>query len=386
MARVVVLGHSAQPSGAELALLRILPHVPGIDPLVVLAEDGPLVPMLMDRSIPTRVVPMSRRALDVRRDAVTPTGLPLAAVRDVASYIGALTGYLRQQGVGRRSIIHTNTIKAHVYGGAVARRLGARHVMHLHDRLSTDYLPAAAVGLMRAVAAASPHALVANSAATMQTVSCRPRRRGPLRAIVANPAPPSARQSPQPDKAHFDVGMVGRIAPWKGQDVFLRAYAEAFGTDPTVRAHVVGAALFGEHEVEQSARRLADELGIADRVEWHGHVPDAPAMMAGFDTLVHASTIPEPFGQVVIEGMAAGVPVIATNAGAPAELVSDGRDGLLVAPGDAAAMAAALRRLRGDDGLRAALVAQGRLTAAGFTPAASGEALGRVYDAVLATG
>jgi glycosyltransferase involved in cell wall biosynthesis len=141
--------------------------------------------------------------------------------------------------------------------------------------------------------------------------------------------------------------------------------------------------LFGEHEVERRARATADELGIAGRVVWHGHVDDVPVVMAGLDVLVHASTIPEPFGQVVIEGMATGVPVIATNAGAPAELVSDGSNGLLVPPGDVRAMAQALRRLRDSPDLRASLAANGRLTAADFTPAASGEALGRVYDAVL---
>ena len=64
-----------------------------------------------------------------------------------------------------------------------------------------------------------------------------------------------------------------RLSPWKGQDVFLRAFAEAFEGSPA-EAFVVGGALFGETEYEQSLKTLAAELGIADRVHFVGHVQD----------------------------------------------------------------------------------------------------------------
>jgi glycosyltransferase involved in cell wall biosynthesis len=71
---------------------------------------------------------------------------------------------------------------------------------------------------------------------------------------------------------------------------------------------------------------------------------------------------PEPFGRVVIEGMAAGKPVAAMNEGGPPEIVTDGTDGLLVAPRNAEAMRSALRRLRDEQGLARALGAEARVT------------------------
>src|SRR5262249_10793443 len=105
-------------------------------------------------------------------------------------------------------------------------------------------------------------------------------------------------------------GIVGRLAPWKGQHLFLEAFARAF-PDSEERAVVVGGALFDEVDYEHGLQRTARRLGIAGRVEFRGHRPDVWEELARLDVLVHASITPEPFGQVILEGMAAGVPVIA---------------------------------------------------------------------------
>ena len=80
---------------------------------------------------------------------------------------------------------------------------------------------------------------------------------------------------------------------------------------------IVGAPLFGEVDYDRSLRTKVRALGIEDRVEFAGFVDDVPALLADFDVLVHASIIPEPYGQVVVEGMAAGLPVVATGAAVP---------------------------------------------------------------------
>jgi glycosyltransferase involved in cell wall biosynthesis len=94
--------------------------------------------------------------------------------------------------------------------------------------------------------------------------------------------------------------------------------------------------------------------------------------------LVHASTIPEPFGMVVIEGMAAGLPVVAADAGGPTEVIDHGVDGLRYPMGDAGALAEALSTLAADAGLRARLGAAGRRRAEAFFP----DVLGPRYLAV----
>jgi glycosyltransferase involved in cell wall biosynthesis len=87
------------------------------------------------------------------------------------------------------------------------------------------------------------------------------------------------------------------------------------------------------------------------------------------DILVHASLSPEPFGQVVIEGLAAGVPVIATRGGGPSEILTHGVDGLLYEPGDVTGLAALLNELSRDSEQRERLRKQGKRRARDFSPA-----------------
>ena len=121
------------------------------------------------------------------------------------------------------------------------------------------------------------------------------------------------KHSVNPDRP-FTVGMVGWLSPWKGQDVFLRAFALAF-PNGAARARAIGSAMFGEDAYATSLTELCDELGLTGRVDFRGFQADIPAELAELDVLVHATVIPEPFGQVVVEGMAAGLPVIASHAG-----------------------------------------------------------------------
>ena len=83
---------------------------------------------------------------------------------------------------------------------------------------------------------------------------------------------------------------------------------------------------------------------------------DVPLQLETLDILVHASLIPEPFGQVVIEGMASGLPVVAPRAGGPAEVIEDGVTGILYPMGDVGALAGALRELAGKPALRSRCV------------------------------
>ena len=140
--------------------------------------------------------------------------------------------------------------------------------------------------------------------------------------------------------------MLGRIAPWKGQDLFLRAFADAFPAGGE-RAVLVGTTMFGEEDYERELR----ELVAQPRARASASSSAASARTSGpssrrFDVLVHASVIPEPFGTVVLEGMAAGLAVIAADEGGPAEIIADGETGRLFRSRDQRSLAAAMRSLR----------------------------------------
>jgi glycosyltransferase involved in cell wall biosynthesis len=361
--RVVYLGHCAQLSGAELDLLRLLPALHEVDVHVLLAEDGPLVDRLRSAGMRTDVLPMAESARSLARQRIRPGGLSPASILASVHYVLRLNQELRRLDP---DLVHTNTLKAALYGGTAARMAGVPVVWHVRDRIAQEYLPGPAARLVRSLARRLPAGIIANSRSTLESLRAVP----VPTAVIPSAVSPQFR-SPERGEAGSEsvlvVGMVGRLAPWKGQHIFLDAFSRAFPTGEA-RAVLVGAPLFGEEAYEDELRASAARLGIAERLEMTGFQEDVAAQLRRFDVLVHASVIPEPFGQVVVEGMAAGLPVVATAAGGPAEVISDGVDGLLVAPGNAEALAVALRRLGYDSGLRASLGAAARQRATAYAP------------------
>jgi len=345
--RVVFLDHCARLSGGELALLRLLPSL-DVDAHVILAEAGPLVDELEKAGLSTEVMPIAESAGSVGRELVRPSRLPVSALVHSAVYVGRLAARLRQLGP---DIVHTNSLKAALYGGASARLASVPVVWHVRDRISDDYLPPSARRLVRIAARVLPTAVIANSRATLDTLGPA----GGGGTAIASPLgfPPTTSARPGRQQP-FRVGIVGRLDRWKGQHVFLDAFADAFPSGPE-EAVIVGAALFGENGYDSELKRQAAALAIEDRVVFRGFRDDVEDELRQLDVLVHASVIPEPFGQVVVEGMAVGLPVVAADAGGPAEVITDGVDGLLYPAGDAGALAQALRRLASEPALRTKL-------------------------------
>lgn len=147
---------------------------------------------------------------------------------------------------------------------------------------------------------------------------------------------PVAQEAP---RTTLRVGFVGRLIPHKGVDVLIRAVA----MDARMVTHIYGAG----HQ-QGTLEALSESLGVTDRVTFHGHVgeEEIPPVYGDFDVLAVPS-VPMPgwieqFGRVVVEAQASGVPVVASASGALPDVV--GEDGLLVPPGDVAALHAALAR------------------------------------------
>lgn len=143
---------------------------------------------------------------------------------------------------------------------------------------------------------------------------------------------------------------VARLSDQKGHPTLLEAVAEV----PEAEF-----ALAGEGPERERLEALAARLGVADRVHFLGRREDVPELLAACDVFALPSLY-EGSSLAVMEAMAAGRAVVSSAIGGTDELVEDGRDGLLVPPGDTAALAAALRRLLGDQRLRDSLAAAGR--------------------------
>jgi glycosyltransferase involved in cell wall biosynthesis len=161
---------------------------------------------------------------------------------------------------------------------------------------------------------------------------------------------------------------VGRLNRWKGQDVLLDAFARL--PDELQRRcelQLVGSAFEADADVEERLVTQVASLNLKDRVALLGERADARALMARADVVVVPSTKPEPFGKVVIEGMALGRVVIATTPGGPAEVISGGKDGVLVPLGDAEALSAALADVLRDPAASRAMGELARATARRFS-------------------
>jgi glycosyltransferase involved in cell wall biosynthesis len=157
------------------------------------------------------------------------------------------------------------------------------------------------------------------------------------------------------------IGMIGRIVPWKGQHIFLDALARLRQQHPEVIAVIVGEAHGAQEEsYRQKLLAQARALDLEENLIWLGYRQDIPHILAGLGMLIHCSVKPEPFGRVIIEGMAAGLPVIASDAGGAKEIVEDGVNGLLTPPGDVPALAAAMQKILEDRALRERLQSAGR--------------------------
>jgi len=337
--RVALVNHGARMGGGEFALLGIAQNLDrrSVDALVVLGEEGPLADRLRAVGVEVVVRPLDRRVLDRRKDALGATGLahPLVAARAAAAAAG-LTRLLRAR---RIDVVHTNTLKAHLLGGLAGRLARARVVWHVRDHLASPYLPAAAVPLVRRAARLVADRVVAVSASAASTVG-----RSDVVVIHQGVGIPHQAGERSPD-GRPRVGLVGRIAPWKGQDVFVATAAQLAPEFPDAEFVLAGSPLFGEEPFEAQLRRQVASLGLGDRVRFLGFCEDVWEVYRDLDVVVHASTLAEPYGNVVLEAMASRRALVAAGAGGVLELVEDGVTGLLTPPGDADALAGAVGRL-----------------------------------------
>ena len=385
MARTVLLLHSsAGRYGADLQLLAI---AGGLDAtrwraVCVLPERGELKPLLEDAGAEVIVHPLAvlRRALATPARAAS---LLAAAAADRRA-IGALA---RDRGA---AVVHSNTSVV-LAGGAIAAAAGAAHLLHVREiyeraggRAAAALWPLFRRRLLRADAVAcisrAVAAQFAGSSRAFVLYDGLPRSPAPLerqraRDLLGVPA------------GGFAVALIGRISDWKGQDVLARALADPALSSIGAVGLVAGDPLPGADGTALLLDRLAAELDVEDRLLRLGFREDIDTVLGAADAVAVPSTRPEPLGLVALEAAAAGLPVVAAGHGGVAEVVRDGETGRLVPPGDAAALAAALRALADDPGARARMGRAGRRDVAErFGLARMLDELQAVYDRLSGDG
>jgi glycosyltransferase involved in cell wall biosynthesis len=373
--RVVYLNPCGQMGGAETSLRELLASVreaePGWELYLVLGEDGPLIQIAQALGVQVVVLPFPKtlsRIGDAGRGRFKAMWSLVRAAFGTTAYAQRLARSLRELSP---DIIHTNGFKMHLLG-TWKRPSQASLVWHIHDYVSTR--PVMSRLVRRCARRADAVIVNSRSVGADLSVLCPDLKVVPIyNAINLDRFAPqgevldldSLAGLPAAPSGTIRVGLVGTFARWKGHHIFLRALSRLPATT-AVRGYVIGGPIYQTDGSQWSIEELKEEakrLGLTDKVGFTGFIADAPAAMRFLDVIVHASTQPEPFGMVIIEGMACGKAVIASQAGGASELFRDGENALGHAPGCVDGLAAQIQRLADDRQLRSRLGAAGRAAA-----------------------
>lgn len=144
------------------------------------------------------------------------------------------------------------------------------------------------------------------------------------------------------------VGIVGNIKVWKGQETVIRSMKSVRKAFPDIKCLLIGGVSPFDRDYLTYLEGIVENEKLEDCIIFTGQRNDVPSLINSLNVLVHASVLSEPFGRVLLEGMALKKPVITTNIGAGPEIVEAGKTGLLVNPGDEAGLADAIISLLRD--------------------------------------
>lgn len=340
--KILYIDQTGQLGGGELSLLDVIKHLP--HPCeVVLFSDGPFRIALTD--------------LGVKVHLLAPGGLETVrregGLKAIASQVPSFLKMRRRLRELARDfdVLYANSQKAFMIA-ALARTSKQRLIWHLRDLLVPEHFN----WILRkaAVVAANNRAsiVIANSSATKEAFIAQGGRAKKVEVVyngisgtqfdtVTDDAVRRARTELGLDDK-FTIGVFGRLTPWKGQHVVI----DSLVNNPDVYAIIVGDAIFGEEAYADQLKSQAKAQGVEDRALFLGFRRDIPVLMKSVDIVVHSSVDAEPFGRVIVEGMLAEKPVIATRAGGALEIVRDRVTGLLVAPGSSHELSEAIGALQ----------------------------------------
>jgi glycosyltransferase involved in cell wall biosynthesis len=386
--RVLYVNHTATISGAERSLLDLLRPLPDSVQPHVATPPGALQAAVEKLGIETTRIAGTAGSLRLH---------PLHTPRALAEMILAARQVRRAARRHGAQVVHANSIRAGIVLG-LARLHRVATIVHVRDCLPPGPVSSATLRLIAATATT----IVANSRYTARSV------------LAAAPSAHVEVVHNSVDLERFDpeildrvrarsrlgeagerrllLGVVAQLSPWKGQETAIEALAELRREGIDAHLLLVGSAKFVARSTRFDNRRylahlhrLVAEAGLESRVSWLGEREDVPEIVGALDVLLLPSW-EEPFGRAVIEAMALGVPVIATDVGGPAEIITDEREGLLVPPRDPVKWTAAIQRLAASRDRRREMGRAGRVRVEqAFTSGHHADAMLAVYERAIAS-
>lgn len=364
--RVIFADHTGGIGGAERSLLTLLDALNAEVEPIAACPAGPLAEAIARRGLPVH---------EMRGTTVSWRLQPSHVARGAGQIAVSVAQLVRLSRRTRAELVHATGLRAG-FIASLAHRVGAAPtVVYVHE-MFRERQPIA--GAVRGALRAGSALIVANSRCSAQALDLG----GSVPVRVAYPG--VHRQSSAIDSAtarsrleisatEKAIGLIGQISPIKGQDVALHALSLLGNRWPAANLLLIGEtkftgkmARFDSAGYLKSLHLLVRELNLDGRVRFAGELSDAAELMTGLDVLLVPS-LEETFGRVVVEGWIAGVPVVATNLGGPAELIEHGRDGLLVPQRDPLSLSQAVDSILSDPKLALRLSKGGRQKAERFS-------------------
>ncbi len=351
--KILYVANVSDLYGASRSLLRLATRLARDchEVEAILPSDGPLREHLEEAGVRVLVEPclpvLTRRSLKT----------PLGWLRLFLQFVTSSFRIARHIRRWRPDVVHTNSAVV-LSPGVAARLCRVPHVWHMREFFA-DLSPL--WHSYQWFMAACATRIVCNSNAVASQF-CRAIRK--RKVIVVHNGIPAAEITPASAAAVSAfrerhgltgsplVGMVGRInLEQKGQDLFVEAAGLLKSRFPTARFVIAGEPYPGNALHALRLRRLISEAGLSNGVALIGHVEDIPVLHSALDISVLPARKPEGLGNVLLEAMALGKPVVGTAIGGIPEVIEDGKNGFLAPAGDAEALADALGRLLSDPSL-----------------------------------
>ncbi|MFE0510984.1 glycosyltransferase family 4 protein [Streptomyces sp. NPDC058964] len=346
--RILAVNPSADLYGSDRVFLDAIRSLrgSGASVEVILPGHGRLAERLRADAVPVRIAgfPVLRRSLLSPRPLAALAAQAWPTVRGLAASIRSMAP----------DVVYVNTITL-PHWMAAGRKAGAGVICHVHE---LDQLPGPLASVLLSPLLLADR-LVVNSQATQRYVRSRLPRVGSRVSLVHNGFDMTATLPPPPAFGRTRrLLLVGRLSPRKGQDLAIKALSLLVQRGHDVVLELAGDTFDGYEWYEEALRRQAVSLGLADRVEFSGYRTDTSSAYAKADVVLVPSAL-ESFGNVAVEGLAAGRPVLATAVGGLPEIVEHGVNGFLFPAGDAAALAAWAGHLLSDPAKATVMGAQG---------------------------
>lgn len=326
--------------GAQVSLLQLIASLDRsrYHPLFMGARGGSLVERFAAEGVETIEVPrwwISR----------PPSRSPRKRILHALTARRCITRLLRPRDI---DLLHINCEQAASNLGRAASRLGSPYLLHVRD-MDRDWFGGRERSAIRKAAAVVVASLAMREYALNAGVPHQKLR------VISNGVDPSPFAAARADRSRtrrslgiaddeFAVGILGSIIPRKGHLDLARAAAAKGMRHSNIRFFVVGRDPHPGAPHMAALRQETRKLRVDSRFRFLGWRDDLPQVLAALDLTV-APFRHEAFGRVVIESFMAATPVIAYRAAALPELIRDGRDGILVAPGNEDAMARAILKL-----------------------------------------